>query len=53
MNEIQNSLDELYSQLFGSIVIPNSIVEQEEEDAKILMSLYGYDKFKYEEVNYD
>lgn len=53
MDEVQNSLDKLYSHLFGSIVIPNNIVKQEEEDSEILMSMYGYDKFKYEEVDYD
>ena len=53
MDNVQNALNKLYSQLYGSIVIPNNIVEQEELDAKIQMSMFGYDSFKYEEVDYD
>ena len=53
MDNIQESLNKLYSQLYGSIVIPNNIVEQEELDAKIHMSMFGYDSFKYEEVEYE
>lgn len=53
MGDIQNALNKLYSQLYGSIVIPNNIVEQEELDAKIYMSMLGYDSFKYEKVEYE
>lgn len=53
MGDIQNALNKLYSQLYGSIVIPNNIVEQEELDAKLHMSMFGYDSFKYEEVEYE
>ena len=28
MNNVQDALNKLYSQLYGSIVIPNNIVEQ-------------------------
>ncbi len=51
-SNVQQAVDKLYSQLFGSIVIPNSIVKQEEEDNKVLMSIYGYeyDYLKYEEI---
>ena len=53
MYNIQTALNQLYSQLYGSIVIPNNIVEQEELDAKLQMSMFGYDSYKYEEVDYD
>ena len=53
MDNIQESLNKLYSQLYGSIVIPNNIVEQEELDAKLHMSMFGYDSFKYEEIEYE
>ena len=53
MNNVQDALNKLYSQLYGSIVIPNNIVEQEELDAKLQMSMFGYDSFKYEEVEYE
>ena len=53
MNNVQDALNKLYTQLYGSIVIPNNIVEQEELDAKIHMSILGYDSYKYEEVDYD
>lgn len=53
MDNVQDALNKLYSQLYGSIVIPNNIVEQEELDAKLHMSMFGYDSFKYEEVDYD
>ena len=53
MNNVQDALNKLYSQLYGSIVIPNNIVEQEELDAKIHMSMFGYDSFKYEEIEYE
>ena len=53
MDNIQESLNKLYSQLYGSIVIPNNIVEQEELDAKLHMSMLGYDSYKYEEVDYE
>ena len=53
MDNVQEALNKLYSQLYGSIVIPNNIVEQEELDAKIHMSMFGYDSFKYEEVEYE
>ena len=53
MNNVQEALNKLYSQLYGSIVIPNNIVEQEELDAKLQMSMLGYDSYKYEEVEYD
>ena len=53
MNNVQDALNKLYSQLYGSIVIPNNIVKQEELDAKIHMSILGYDSYKYEEVDYD
>lgn len=53
MDDIQNALNKLYFQLYGSIIIPNNIVEQEELDAKLQMSMFGYDSYKYEEVDYD
>jgi len=53
MNNVQDALNKLYSQLYGSIVIPNNIVEQEELDAKLQMSMFGYDSFKYEEIEYE
>ena len=53
MNNIQDALNKLYSQLYGSIVIPNNIVEQEELDAKLHMGMFGYDSFKYEEIEYE
>ena len=53
MDNIQTALNQLYSQLYGSIVIPNNIVEQEELDAKLHMSMFGYDSFKYEEIEYE
>lgn len=53
MDNVQDALNKLYSQLYGSITIPSNIVKQEEEDAKILMSIVGYDSFKYEEIDYD
>ena len=53
MNNVQDALNKLYSQLYGSIVIPNNIVEQEELDAKIHMSMFGYDSYKYEEIEYE
>ena len=53
MDNIQNALNKLYSQLYGSIVIPNNIVKQEELDAKIHMNILGYDSFKYEEIEYE
>ena len=53
MDNVQDALNKLYSQLYGSIVIPNNIVKQEELDAKIHMSILGYDSYKYEEVDYD
>ena len=52
-DNVQDALNILYSQLYGSIVIPNNIVEQEELDAKLHMSMFGYDSFKYEEVEYE
>ena len=53
MDNVQEALNKLYSQLYGSIVIPNNIVEQEELDAKLHMSMFGYDSFKYEEIEYE
>ncbi len=53
MDNVQDALNKLYSQLYGSIVIPNNIVEQEELDAKLHMSMFGYDSFKYEEIEYE
>ena len=53
MDNIQDALNKLYSQLYGSIVIPNNIVEQEELDTKLHMSMFGYDSFKYEEIEYE
>ena len=53
MDNVQDALNKLYSQLYGSIVIPNNIVEQEELDAKIHMSILGYNSFKYEEIEYE
>ena len=53
MDNVQDALNKLYSQLYGSIVIPNNIVEQEELDTKLHMSMFGYDSFKYEEIEYE
>ena len=53
MDNVQEALNKLYSQLYGSIVIPNNIVKQEELDAKIHMSILGYDSYKYEELGYE
>ena len=53
MDNVQDALNKLYSHLYGSIVIPNNIVEQEELDAKLHMSMFGYDSFKYEEIEYE
>lgn len=51
-NNVQQTIDKLYSQLFGSIIVPDSIIKQEEENNKIVMSMYGYeyDYLKYEEI---
>lgn len=54
MDNVQEALNKLYSQLYGSITIPSGIIEQEELDVSMQMNILGfYDEFKYEELNYD
>ena len=53
-NSVKDNVQLLFSQLYGGIVIPNNLIEQEELDIKLQMNNLGfYDEFKYEEIDYE